>query len=88
MVSGVASSLDFQNLPFPSTAALVTNLNTWATYYFTLNVENPPHWENNLPNVQEIIPLSAPPALYYVVVPVAVHVSGRGHAIAEEHIGL
>ncbi|MCX5794155.1 MAG: hypothetical protein NTY77_01495 [Elusimicrobia bacterium] len=54
---------------FPTNTGLVTNLKTWVTYYFTIDVQNLPHWEGPLPtdppgagpraNVQQDYPTTA-----------------------------
>ena len=91
----VPPGLDFPALSFSSNTALVTNLNTWVTYYFTLNVADPPHWENNQPNIREIIPIMAAPVLYYTNMPgvtpgsLAVNVSALyGGSISSATVGI
>jgi hypothetical protein len=68
----VPPSLGYGNLPFNSNSGLITNLNTWATYYFMVTEENLPHWEGNRGGIQEILPAPGtlgPIASYYPTVP-------------------
>jgi hypothetical protein len=90
-----ASGLNFANLTFSSNTVLAANLATWATYYFQLNAENPPHWEGNAPNQVDSPPIMPPYVFYYANVPgaapgtLAVSVSARyGGSISNASVGI
>lgn len=91
------SGADAADLPYNTNTALITNLNTWSTYYFTLNSYNLPHYDNNVANVVSSMPVqSSPPyAYYYTSVPGAVagslviDVSARyGGSISSASVGV
>jgi hypothetical protein len=91
------SGADTADLPFNTNTALIANLNTWSTYYFTLNSYNLPHYDNNVSNVVSSIPVQAAPpyAYYYTSVPGAVagslviDVSARyGGSISSASVGI
>jgi hypothetical protein len=91
----VPPGLGFTNLPFSSSTALVTNLATWSTYYFTLNEQNLPHWESDLPNQIDSFTFTVPAALYYTNLPgaavgtLAVNVSAQyGGSISSAPVGM